>query len=99
MLISPILAIKHFDDLLSFEPSKNAHHHAYTPPKLPFRAPQPYTPGLRAEGELHLQLTYKPFEDDEHESEVREAEAYAQKLQEQAITDIKSAAGGCPISL
>lgn len=54
---------------------------------------QPWTPGLKAEGELHLKLTYKPFEDDETDAGYREAEAYALMLQEQAITDIKSAAG------
>ena len=57
-------------------------------------AVQPYTPGMRAEGQLHLKMTYKPFEDDETDTGgYREAEAYALMLQEQAITDIKSAAG------
>lgn len=39
---------------------------------------------------------YKPFEDDETDIGYREAEAYALMLQEQAITDIKSAAGDSP---
>lgn len=39
-------------------------------------------------------MTYKPFEDDESDTAgYQEAEAYALLLQEQAITDIKSAAG------
>ena len=54
---------------------------------------QPVTPGQKAEGQLHLKLTYKPFEDDEKDTGYREAEAFALMLQEQAITDIKSAAG------
>lgn len=54
---------------------------------------QPWAPGSRAEGELRVELTYKPFEDDETDTGYREAEAYALMLQEQAITDIKSAAG------
>ena len=54
---------------------------------------QPWTPGKKTEGQLHVKLTYKPFEDDESNSGYREAEAYALMLQEQAITDIKSAAG------
>lgn len=40
-----------------------------------------------------MKMTYKPFEDDETDVGYREAEAFALMLQEQAITDIKSAAG------
>ena len=54
---------------------------------------QPWAPGRRAEGQLLVKLTYKPFEDDEKDTGYREAEAFAMMLQEQAITDIKSAAG------
>ena len=57
---------------------------------------QPWTTGKKPEGQLHVKLTYKPFEDDESNSSYREAEAYALMLQEQAITDIKSAAGDPP---
>lgn len=48
---------------------------------------------MKAEGELHLQLMYKPFVDDEGEIDQREAEALVMMLQEQVITDVKSAAG------
>ena len=44
---------------------------------------------LQAKGELHLEVTYKPFEDDDTDSGYREAEAYALLLQQQAITDVK----------
>ena len=44
---------------------------------------------LQASGELHLEVTYKPFEDDDTDSGYREAEAYALLLQQQAITDVK----------
>ena len=55
---------------------------------------QSWVPGQKSEGHLHLKMTYKPFEDDETDtSGYQEAEAYALLLQEQAITDIKSAAG------
>lgn len=59
---------------------------------------QPSLPGQKAEGQLLLKLTYKPFEDDESDAAYKEAEAYAQMLQEQAITDIKSAAGQAPLA-
>eukprot|EP00891_Asterochloris_glomerata_P002707 jgi/Astpho2/2707/Aster-00893 len=45
-----------------------------------------------AEGELNLEVTYKPFEDDEQDSGYREAEAFALLRQQQNITDVKSAA-------
>lgn len=45
--------------------------------------------GMQAKGELHLEVTYKPFEDDDTDSGYREAEAYALLLQQQAITDVK----------
>ena len=61
--------------------------------RLKVYALQPSLPGQKAEGQLLLKLTYKPFEDDETDAAYKEAEAYAQMLQEQAITDIKSAAG------
>ena len=45
---------------------------------------------LQASGELHLEVTYKPFEDDDTDTGYREAEAYALLLlQQQAITDVK----------
>ena len=44
---------------------------------------------MQAKGELHLEVTYKPFEDDDADSGYREAEAYALLLQQQAITDVK----------
>lgn len=44
---------------------------------------------MQAKGELHLEVTYKPFEDDDTDSGYREAEAYALLLQQQAITDVK----------
>lgn len=44
---------------------------------------------IQAKGELHLEVTYKPFEDDDTDSGYREAEAYALLLQQQAITDVK----------
>ena len=44
---------------------------------------------VQAKGELHLEVTYKPFEDDDTDSGYREAEAYALLLQQQAITDVK----------
>ena len=45
-------------------------------------------------------MTYKPFEDDESDTAgYQEAEAYALLLQEQGITDIKSAAGDLYYSL
>ncbi|KAL0042532.1 hypothetical protein WJX79_002601 [Trebouxia sp. C0005] len=53
---------------------------------------QPSASGIKASGDLHLEVTYKPFEDDDTDSGYREAEAYALLLQQQAITDVKSAA-------
>ena len=53
---------------------------------------------MRPEGELHLQLEYKPFEDDDYDSGYREADAYATLAEDQSITDVKSAAGASPIS-
>ena len=51
-------------------------------------------PSQRNQGELQLQLNYKPYEDDE---EVHDAysdrESFAVAQQEAAITDVKSAAG------
>ena len=44
---------------------------------------------VQASGELHVEVTYKPFEDDDTDSGYREAEAYALLLQQQAITDVK----------
>ncbi|KAK9809249.1 hypothetical protein WJX72_012084 [[Myrmecia] bisecta] len=52
----------------------------------------PVSPNRRAQGELHMEITYKPFEDDDYDGGYREAEAYALMMQQQAITDIKSAA-------
>lgn len=42
-----------------------------------------------------MQLIYKPFEDEEDETDevYRQAEAFAAVRQDQAITDVKSAAG------
>lgn len=58
---------------------------------------QSWVSGRKSEGQLHLKMTYKPFEDDESDTAgYQEAEAYALLLQEQAITDIKSAAGNPP---
>ena len=53
---------------------------------------------MQAKGELHLEVTYKPFEDDDTDSGYREAEAYALLLQQQAITDVK-VWPYCPTSL
>lgn len=52
-------------------------------------------PGQRGQGELHLQLIYKPFEDEEDETDnmYKQAEVFALARQEQTITDVKSAAG------
>ncbi|KAK9822688.1 hypothetical protein WJX81_000906 [Elliptochloris bilobata] len=47
--------------------------------------------GRRRQGEVHVQLIYKPFEDDEEE-ELGEPEPYELLVEEQSITDIKSAA-------
>lgn len=44
---------------------------------------------LQASGELHVELTYRRFEDDDADSGYREAEAYALALQQHAITDFK----------
>ena len=52
---------------------------------------------MRPEGELHLQLEYKPFEDDDYDSGYREADAYATLAEDQSITDVKSAAGASPM--
>ena len=68
-------------------------------PKLLFCL-QSWAPGKKSEGHLHLKMTYKPFEDDESDTAgYQEAEAYALLLQEQGITDIKSAAGDLFTSL
>lgn len=53
-------------------------------------------PHFLAQGELKLQLQYKPFEDDEVDAGYREAEAYRGMLQGQDISDVKSAAGDGP---
>lgn len=54
-------------------------------------------PGQRGQGELHVQLIYKPFEDEEEtETEstaYQQAEAFAAAAQDQTITDVRSAAG------
>ena len=54
-------------------------------------------PHFLAQGELKLQVQYKPFEDDEVDAGYREAEAYADMLQEQSISDVKSAAGAVSV--
>lgn len=46
-------------------------------------------PAVQASGELHVELTYRQFEDDETDPGYREAEAYALALQQHAITDVK----------
>ena len=48
--------------------------------------------GHRRQGELQVQLIYKPFEDEEEEKP-GEPEPYELLLEEENITDIKSAAG------
>lgn len=48
---------------------------------------------FRSQGELRLQIAYKAFEDDEVDAGYREGEAYSGMLQEQGISDVKSAAG------
>lgn len=57
---------------------------------------QPTPPLTKGEGEILLDLTYKPFMDDEYDSGYREAEALlgaiVSKEQQVPITDIKSAA-------
>lgn len=51
-------------------------------------------PSQRSQGELHLQLIYKPYEDDEEAHDAyRERESFVVARQEAAITDVKSAAG------
>ena len=50
-------------------------------------------PGSKAQGELHLQLVYKAFEEDEADVGYREAEAFAGLSNGKVITDVKSAAG------
>lgn len=62
-----------------------------------WRAGQSFRDAMQAKGELHLEVTYKPFEDDDTDSGYREAEAYALLLQQQAITDVK--VGSRPTSL
>jgi hypothetical protein len=54
-------------------------------------------PGQRGQGELHVQLIYKPYEDEEDEADnmYKQAEVYALARQEQTITDVRSAAGAC----
>ena len=54
---------------------------------------------MQASGQLHLEVTYKPFEDDDTDSGYREAEAYALLLQQQAITDVKVGPYMLPLSL
>ena len=58
------------------------------------RRPENGHDSQRNQGELQLQLNYKPYEDDE---EVHDAysdrESFAVAQQEAAITDVKSAAG------
>ena len=51
---------------------------------------------LQADGELNLEVTYKPFEDDEQDSGYREAEAFALLRQQQNITDVK--VGSCVVA-
>ena len=51
---------------------------------------------LQADGELNLEVTYKPFEDDEQDSGYREAEAFALLRQQQNITDVK--VGPCRVA-
>ncbi len=51
-------------------------------------------PSQRSQGDLHLQLNYKPYEDDEESHDAyKERESFAVARQEAAITDVKSAAG------
>ena len=54
---------------------------------------QAHKPRFRMQGELQLQVVYKAFEDDEVDAGYRDGEAYAGMLQEQGISDVKSAAG------
>ncbi|CAL8470275.1 g9817 [Coccomyxa elongata] len=51
-------------------------------------------PGQRGQGELHVQLIYKPFEDEEEETDnvYQQAEAFAASVQGETITDVRSAA-------
>ncbi|KAK9807914.1 hypothetical protein WJX73_000677 [Symbiochloris irregularis] len=56
---------------------------------LPLQASRPH---FLPQGELKLQVQYKAFEDDELDSGYKEAEAYADMLQEEGISDVKSAA-------
>ncbi|EIE26036.1 hypothetical protein COCSUDRAFT_61028 [Coccomyxa subellipsoidea C-169] len=55
---------------------------------------QSSVPGQRGQGELHVQLIYKPFEDEEEETDstYQQAEAFAAASQDQNITDVRSAA-------
>lgn len=51
-------------------------------------------PSQRSQGDLHVQLIYKPYEDDEESHDAyKERESFAVARQEAAITDVKSAAG------
>ena len=53
-------------------------------------------PGQRGQGELHVQLIYKPFEDEEEETNstaYQQAESFAAAAQDRTITDVRSAAG------
>ena len=51
-------------------------------------------PSQRSQGDLHMQLIYKPYEDDEESHDAyKERESFAVARQEAAITDVKSAAG------
>ena len=58
-------------------------------------AAQSSAAGHRRQGEVQVQLIYKPYEDDEEEDEA-EPEPYELLVEEQNITDIKSAAGPRP---
>ena len=66
----------------------------------PLRA-QSSIPGQRGQGELHLQLIYKAFEDDDDArsssagsaGSAADAEAFAFARADSAITDVRSAAG------
>ena len=56
---------------------------------------QQVNPGQESMGELHLDLSYKPFVDEDYDSGYIEAENYARQMEdvtEEEITDIKSAA-------
>ena len=51
-------------------------------------------PSQRSQGDLNVQLIYKPYEDDEESSDAyKERESFAVARQEATITDVRSAAG------